>query len=151
MRIENLQNQNRQFIKSMDNFHVLEYIQDASVSPMNAVDEYFMSKMNVRRRQVVIDLDRNHSAMIQAGAMQWMGGQVEVTSGVRGIGDFFGKAIKGAVTKETAAKPVYVGQGCLVLEPTYKYIILMDMSECTEQGCSQEEFVIGSTWRRGAF
>ena len=44
MRIENLQNQNRQFIKSMDNFHVLEYIQDASVSPMNAVDEYFMSK-----------------------------------------------------------------------------------------------------------
>ena len=116
MRIENLQNQNRQFIKSMDNFHVLEYIQDASVSPMNAVDEYFMSKMNVRRRQVVIDLDRNHSAMIQAGAMQWMGGQVEVTSGVRGIGDFFGKAIKGAVTKETAAKPVYVGQGCLVLE-----------------------------------
>ena len=70
MRIENLQNQNRQFIKSMDNFHVLEYIQDASVSPMNAVDEYFMSKMNVRRRQVVIDLDRNHSAMIQAGAMQ---------------------------------------------------------------------------------
>ena len=82
MRIENLQNQNRQFIKSMDNFHVLEYIQDASVSPMNAVDEYFMSKMNVRRRQVVIDLDRNHSAMIQAGAMQWMGGQVEVTSGV---------------------------------------------------------------------
>ena len=91
MRIENLQNQNRQFIKSMDNFHVLEYIQDASVSPMNAVDEYFMSKMNVRRRQVVIDLDRNHSAMIQAGAMQWMGGQVEVTSGVRGIGDFFGR------------------------------------------------------------
>ena len=72
MRIENLQNQNRQFIKSMDNFHVLEYIQDASVSPMNAVDEYFMSKMNVRRRQVVIDLDRNHSAMIQAGAMQWV-------------------------------------------------------------------------------
>ena len=139
MRIENLQNQNRQFIKSMDNFHVLEYIQDASVSPMNAVDEYFMSKMNVRRRQVVIDLDRNHSAMIQAGAMQWMGGQVEVTSGVRGIGDFFGKAIKGAVTKETAAKPVYVGQGCLVLEPTYKYIILMDMSEWGAVGMTIED------------
>lgn len=142
MRIENLQNQNRQFIKSMDNFHVLEYIQDASVSPMNAVDEYFMSKMNVRRRQVVIDLDRNHSAMIQAGAMQWMGGQVEVTSGVRGIGDFFGKAIKGAVTKETAAKPVYVGQGCLVLEPTYKYIILMDMSEWGAVGMTIEDGMI---------
>lgn len=91
MRIENLQNQNRQFIKSMDNFHVLEYIQDASVSPMNAVDEYFMSKMNVRRRQVVIDLDRNHSAMIQAGAMQWMGGQVEVTSGSEALAISLGR------------------------------------------------------------
>ena len=41
-----------------------------------------------------------------------------LTSGVKGIGDFLGKAIKGAVTKETAVKPEYVGEGCLVLEPT---------------------------------
>ena len=108
MRIENLQNDNRKFIKSIGNFNVLEYIQDASVSPMNAMNEYFMSKMNVRRRQVVIDIDKNHSAIIQAGAMQWMGGHVEATSGVKGIGDLFGKAIKGAVTKETAVKPEYV-------------------------------------------
>ena len=50
MRIENLQNENRKFTKSIGNFHVLEYVQDASVSPMNAMNEYFMSKMNVRRR-----------------------------------------------------------------------------------------------------
>ena len=84
MRIENLQNDNRKFIKSIGNFHVLEYMQDASVSPMNAMNEYFMSKMNVRRRQVVIDIDKNHSAIIQAGAMQWMGGHVEATPGVKG-------------------------------------------------------------------
>ncbi|MDY5484291.1 MAG: AIM24 family protein, partial [Clostridium sp.] len=71
MRIVNLENSNRKITKSVGNFHVLEYIQDASVSPMNAIDEYFMSKMNVRRRQVVIDIDRDHSAVIQAGAMQW--------------------------------------------------------------------------------
>ena len=53
MRIENLQNENRKYAKSIGNFHVLEYVQDASVSPMNAMNEYFMSKMNVRRRQVV--------------------------------------------------------------------------------------------------
>ena len=57
MRIENLQNENRKYAKSIENFHVLEYVQDASVSPMNAMNEYFMSKMNVRRRQVVIDID----------------------------------------------------------------------------------------------
>ena len=92
MRIENLQNENRKFVKSIGNFHVLEYAQDASVSPMNAMNEYFMSRMNVRRRQVVIDIDKDHSAIIQAGAMQWMGGNVRATSGVKGIGDFFGKA-----------------------------------------------------------
>ena len=139
MRIENLQNENRKFAKSIGNFHVLEYVQDASVSPMNAMNEYFMSKMNVRRRQVVIDIDKDHSAVIQAGAMQWMGGNVRATSGVKGIGDFLGKAIKGAVTKETAVKPEYVGEGCLVLEPTYKYIILADIGKWGPAGMTIED------------
>ena len=139
MRIENLQNENRKYAKSIGNFHVLEYVQDASVSPMNAMNEYFMSKMNVRRRQVVIDIDKDHSAIIQAGAMQWMGGNVQATSGVKGIGDFLGKALKGAVTKETAVKPEYVGEGCLVLEPTYKYIILVDIGKWGSAGMTIED------------
>ena len=139
MRIENLQNENRKFTKSIGNFHVLEYVQDASVSPMNAMNEYFMSKMNVRRRQVVIDIDKDHSAVIQAGAMQWMGGNVQATSGVKGIGDFLGKALKGAVTKETAVKPEYVGEGCLVLESTYKYIILADIGKWGSAGMTIED------------
>ena len=139
MRIENLQNENRKFAKSIGNFHVLEYVQDASVSPMNAMNEYFMSKMGVRRRQVVIDIDKDHSAIIQAGAMQWMGGNVRATSGIKGIGDFLGKAIKGAVTKETTVKPEYVGEGCLVLEPTYKYIILADVGKWGSAGMTIED------------
>ena len=139
MRIENLQNENRKYAKSIENFHVLEYVQDASVSPMNAMNEYFMSKMHVRRRQVVIDIDKDHSAIIQAGAMQWMGGNVQATSGVKGIGDFLGKALKGAVTKETAVKPEYVGEGCLVLEPTYKYIILADVGKWGSAGMTIED------------
>ena len=139
MRIENLQNENRKYAKSIENFHVLEYVQDASVSPMNAMNEYFMSKMNVRRRQVVIDIDKDHSAVIQAGSMQWMGGNVQATSGVKGIGDFLGKALKGAVTKETAVKPEYVGEGCLVLEPTYKYIILVDIGKWGPAGMTIED------------
>ena len=139
MRIENLQNENRKYAKSIGNFHVLEYVQDASVSPMNAMNEYFMSKMSVRRRQVVIDIDKDHSAVIQAGSMQWMGGNVQATSGVKGIGDFLGKALKGAVTKETAVKPEYVGEGCLVLEPTYKYIILADIGKWGSAGMTIED------------
>lgn len=139
MKIVNLENENRKFVKTVNNFHVLEYIQDTSVSPMNAQTEYFMSQMNVRRRQIVIELDKEHSAIIQAGAMQWMGGDIQATTGVKGIGDLFGKALKGAVTKETAIKPEYVGHGYLVLEPTYKYILLKDISEWGSSGMTIED------------
>ncbi len=50
MRIENLQNENRKFVKSIGNFHVLEYAQDASVSPMNAMNEYFIEQ-NERQKK----------------------------------------------------------------------------------------------------
>lgn len=43
--------------------------------------------------------------------MQLMGGNIQATTGVKGIGDLFGKALKGAVTKESAVKPEYVEDG----------------------------------------
>ncbi len=129
MNICNLENDTRKFVENKGSFHVLEYEKDCSVSMMNAQVEYFMGQMGVRRRQLVIEINNNHSAMIQAGAMQWIGGNVNVTTGVKGVGDFFGKMMKGAVTGEAAIKPVYTGDGLLVLEPTYKHIILVDMAD----------------------
>ena len=40
-----------------------------------------------------------------------------------------GKAIRGKATGESAIKPEYTGSGTLVLEPTYKHLILMDAAE----------------------
>ena len=139
MRIVNVETSCRKLVKTVGNFHILEYTNDASVSPTSAVNEYFMGKMNVRRRQVLIEIDKDHSAVIQAGAMQWMGGHVEATTGVKGIGDLFGKALKGAVTKESAVKPEYIGDGYLVLEPTYKHIILQDISSWGPVGMTIED------------
>ena len=42
MKILNLENENRKFTKSIENFHVMEYLQDSSVSPMTAMEEYYM-------------------------------------------------------------------------------------------------------------
>jgi uncharacterized protein (AIM24 family) len=129
MNIRNFENEERKFVTSKGNFHVLEYMRDTSVSPANAATEYFMSKMGVHRRQVVIELKDDESAIIQAGSMQWMAGNVQATTGIKGVGDLFGKMVKGAVTKESAVKPEYVGNGLLVLEPTYKFIVLLDVGE----------------------
>ena len=98
----------------------------------------FMSKMNVRRRQVVAKLE-NDSLTMQAGALQWMTGKIEVKTDVKGVGDFLGKVVKGAVTKESAVKPVYTGTGLVTLEPTYKYLILCDVGEWGERGVTIED------------
>ena len=139
MNIKNLENNERKYVSSLGNFLVLEYQSDASVAPENARNEYFMSKMGVRRRQIVIELNGKESAIIQAGSMQWMAGHVKATTGIKGVGDFVGKMVKGAITKETAVKPEYVGNGILVLEPTYKYLILVDVGSWGEKGMTIED------------
>ena len=109
-------------------FQVIEYRRDLSVTPSKAMTEYFSYKMNVRRRQVVCNVNQT-GITLQAGAMQWMLGDVSATTGVKGVGDLFGKAIRGKVTGESAIKPEYVGNGILVLEPTYKHILLINLNE----------------------
>ena len=61
--------------------------------------------------------------------MQWTVGNVNATTGIKGVGDLFGKAVRGKVTGESAIKPEYTGDGILVLEPTYRHIILVDLKD----------------------
>ena len=56
-----------------------------------------------------------------------------MTSGVKGIGDFLGKSLKGKLTGESTLKPEFTGDGTLVLEPTFRHILLIDMS-CWQDG-----------------
>ncbi|HIZ10692.1 MAG TPA: AIM24 family protein [Candidatus Eubacterium faecavium] len=128
VKVNNLSNQNRKVINRLGCFSVLEYEKDLSVSAFNAQTQYFMSKMDVRRRQVTAELSGGNSVVVQAGAMQWTAGAVGATSGIKGVGDLLGKLVKGAVTKESTVKPEYSGTGLLVLEPTYKFILLQDVA-----------------------
>ena len=109
-------------------FQVIEYQRDLSVSPHSAITAYYSAQMNVKKRQLVCHLDRAQ-VTIQAGAMQWMLGNVNATSGVKGVGDLLGKAVRGKANGDSAIKPEYTGDGMLVLEPTYKHLILMDAAD----------------------
>lgn len=115
-------------IGSLGAFSVVEYQRDLSVMPQEAVVAYYSSQMNVKRRQVVCDLSKSN-VTLQAGAMQWTVGEVNATTGIKGVGDLLGKAVRGSVTGESAVKPEYTGSGTLVLEPTYKYILLLDVAD----------------------
>ena len=116
-------------IDSLGPFTVVEYQRDLSVTPDNAAMAYYSNAMNVRKRQVLCDLSKAQITL-QAGAMQWTVGNVNATTGIKGVGDLFGKALRGGVTGESAIKPEYTGNGLLVLEPTYKHILLVERQYC---------------------
>ena len=67
-------------------FRVIEYQRDLSVTPMQAETAWFMDQMKVRKRQAVIDLAKTGGITLQAGAMQWMLGDVRATPASRGSG-----------------------------------------------------------------
>ncbi len=123
-----MDNDDVKIIDEMGAFRVIEYQRDLSVTPSSAITAYYSAQMNVKKRQLACNLAMA-PVTIQAGAMQWMLGNVNATTGIKGVGDLFGKAVRGKVSGESAIKPEYTGDGLLVLEPTYKYLILMNVAD----------------------
>lgn len=117
----------RKIVAQCGCFSLLEYEKDISVNSATATAAYFASKMNVHKRQVIADLNGN-GVIVQAGAMQWIAGSVNMDTGVKGIGDFAKKLVGSKVTGESAVKPHYTGTGVVVLEPTYKHILFEDIA-----------------------
>lgn len=129
IKVNNWVNDDRKVIAEQGMFRVIEHQKDLSVSNLSAQNAYFASQMNVRLRQVEIRLDGTKTVKTQAGAMQMIVGGVEMATGVTSAKGFLGSMVKAAVTNETAVKPEYSGVGQVILEPTYKHIILQDVSQ----------------------
>lgn len=126
-KISNFTNNNDiRTIGELGPFKVIEYLRDLSVTPSTAEISYFSNLMNVRKRQLICNLAIS-SVTVQSGTMQWMVGNVNATTGLKGVGDLLSKAVRGKVTGESAIKPEYTGDGLMVLEPTYRHIILLNL------------------------
>ncbi|SHJ81716.1 Uncharacterized conserved protein, AIM24 family [Dethiosulfatibacter aminovorans DSM 17477] len=121
-------NDDVKIVEELGAFKVVEYKRDLSVNHSTSQTAYYASQMNVRRRQLVCDVNTSNIT-VQAGAMQWMVGNVKATTGLKGVGDLIGKTFRGKITNESAIKPEYTGTGKLVLEPTYKHILLIDVDD----------------------
>lgn len=121
-------NPNIKQINELGTFRVLEYQKDYTMNPAAATVLYYCDQMGVRKRQVVAEL-KNTSCVLSSGAMQWTIGSIEAKTDIKSAGDLFGKMVKGAASGEGAVKPKYTGSGLVVLEPTYKYILLEDVEK----------------------
>ena len=122
-------NDNIKVVDEQGPFKVIEFEKDLSVTPSESMIKYFSSKMNVRPRQLVVDLSKTSGIYLQAGAMQWMSGSNKLSTGIKGVGDFGKKFLKSAVTGETTVKPEYTGHGYLVTEQTYKHLIILNLND----------------------
>ena len=130
-------NPNLALLGSAGCFSVYEHRQDMSNEIAAAQIQYFMQQMNIRKRQVLAELNGNAIKM-QAGAMQWIAGNVSCDTGLgtgaKAVGNFMKGLVKGAVSGESAVKPVYAGNGAVMLEPTYKYILFENPEEWGPSG-----------------
>ena len=54
-----LNNTNVQVTSALGGMQVLEYVQDMSVSPSTSKLQYYMSRMNVNKRQLLLNLNGN--------------------------------------------------------------------------------------------
>lgn len=137
--VKNWENENRKVIAQMGMFRVIEHQKDLSVGTNSAQKAFFASQMNVKLRQVEIGLDGHQTVKTQAGAMQLMVGNIQMETGVKSAKGFLGSMVKAAATNETAVKPEYSGVGKVILEPTYKHIILQNVADWGHGGLVIED------------
>ena len=90
-------NDDVKIVEKKGNISVIEYQRDVSVNKTTAMAEYYASKMKVKRRQVVIQM-KDDEYITSAGAMQWIAGNIETKTNVKGIGDAKYNDIKNNVT-----------------------------------------------------
>ena len=121
-----MESENHRITETVKNFSVLEYDRDLSVTELNAEQQYFASKMNIRKKQLAVRLE-DSGVVLQAGAMQIMMGKIRVSTNVTGAMDLMKKMVGSKVTGETTIKPLYEGTGVVLLEPTYKHILLEEV------------------------
>ena len=93
---------------------------------MSAQQLFFMEKSGVSLKFVRIKLNGG-TVKTEAGALYYSKGRIQNKVEVGGLGGTAKKLFKSALTKETAFNPEYTGVGEIVLEPTFKHYIMLDI------------------------
>ena len=107
---------------------VLEYDKLMGITdPSLAERMYFMNTQNVKPRQIAIYLNNDKCTVVK-GAMSYFRGDISVTSGVN-VGNAVGKFIKSKITGEKMVQPEYSGTGLIVLEPSFKHYVILNLDE----------------------
>lgn len=92
----------------------------------HALMTYFMKESNIKMKMLRVLLN-NSSAKLEAGALYYMQGDVEMTAKLGGVVGFGKKMFGGMATNETAIKPLYKGTGEIYTEPSFGHFALLTL------------------------
>lgn len=122
---------------------VVQYDKLLGNTNMNVAERlWFMSEQNMKCRQINFQI-QNSGVKIEQGAMSYFQGPLEMTSGVN-LGNLVGNAFRGALTGEKLSFPEYRGSGLLVLEPSFKFFILLNLDPGETIVCDKGMFYCAS-------
>lgn len=116
---------------------VFEYEHLTASSLEQSASLFYAQKSGIKVRQCVITLNGTSGVQLSPGAMSFTLGNIEMTSNIKGVGDFIGKAFSAKVTGEQAIKPLYKGKGEIALELSYRHFLialLEDEEYCMDDG-----------------
>lgn len=110
-------------------FEVLSFDNLQGAQSVGMAESMFFAKQTgLHVKQVKITLN-NSSVKTEAGALYYYKGSIDSKTKMGGVGGLFKKAVSGAVTNESAIKPVYSGTGEIYLEPSFKHYIFMELND----------------------
>ncbi len=124
--------ENVQVVQSFENkglrVEILEYQKLLGISDTSTAQRvFFMEQQNIRVRQIALYLNEE-SVTVERGAMSYFQGNLEMVSGVT-LSNAIGKMFKASVTGEQMSQPQYSGTGLLVLEPSFRHFIVLQLAE----------------------
>lgn len=124
---------------------VLEYQKLlGSTNIYGAQSLWFMNEANIKCRQIAIYM-LNSACKVEAGAMSYYQGPMEMTTGISGAGKFVSQMFTGKLTGEKIVMPEYKGSGILVLEPSFKHFFVGELNPGEEIICDKGMFYAAST------
>ncbi len=121
-----------QTIQSMDGngsrVSILEYQQlIGSNSLESARTLYFAAQSGMRLRQVFIQINACE-VVLEAGALQYMKGNIVMETKSGGLGGLVTKIAASALTNESTFRPRYKGVGEIMLEPAFAHFLLIKLN-----------------------
>ncbi|MCI6692151.1 MULTISPECIES: AIM24 family protein [unclassified Clostridium] len=116
-------------MKNESTFQILEYDNLQGAMDLNtALQINLMKDSSIRLKQIRIILD-DSEVKIEAGALSYMKGDIEIvnkTGGIIGLGKKF---FSSKVTGESMFKPVLRGTGEVFLEPSFGHFTLIELED----------------------